>query len=170
MIGKGVAAATHDGGRAMSAIKLHDDERSFREGVARDLGSFWVNAYLGLYLTPDERDRFRRLDPWELAGLILFIKRMRRRGFDPASARAVRRAALAPGEPDLPVSPRAAAGALYGPPVGPPTPPPPPPDARPDPPTTDRPKPDRARGRRKRPDDPGQRLLPFMTPTLLTPD
>ena len=148
----------------MSVVKLRDDERSFREEVARDLRSFWVNAYLGLYLAPDERDRFRRLDPWELADLILAIKRMKRRGFDPASARAIRRAVLAPGEPDLPVVPRAAAGALYGPPAGPT----PPTDARPDgpKPAPPRPKP----GRRKRADDPGQRLLPFMTLTLLAPD
>lgn len=146
----------------MSVVKLRDDERSFREEVARDLRSYWVNAYLGLYLTPDERGRFRRLDPWELADLILSIKRMRRRGFDPASARAIRRAVLAPGELDLPVGPRAASGALYGPPASPTA----PPDARPDAPAAPRPKP----GRRKRADDPGQRLLPFMTPTLLAPD
>ncbi len=146
----------------MSVVKLRDDERSFREEVARDLRSYWVSAYLGLYLTPDERERFRRLDPWELADLILSIKRMRRRGFDAGSARAIRRAVLAPGEPDLPVAPRAAAGALYGPPASPP----PAPDARPAATAAPRPRP----GRRKRPDDPGQRLLPFMTPTLLDTD
>jgi len=146
----------------MSVVKLRDDERSFREEVARDLRSYWVNAYLGLYLSPEERERFRGLDPWELSGLILSIKRMRRRGFDPVSARAIRRAVLAPGEPDTPVAPRAAAGALFGPPAAPPT----PAEARPAAPAAPRPRP----GRRKRPDDPGQRLLPFMTPTLLAPD
>ena len=151
----------------MSVVKIRDDDRAFREGVARDLRSYWVNAYLGLYHTPEERGRFRRLDPEELAVLIGHIKRMKRRGFDPVLAREVRRAALAPGEPDTPVSPRAAAGALYGPPA------PVPPDPAATPGDTKTPgaaAPDRARRRGKRRDDPGQRLLPFMVPTLLAPD
>jgi len=146
----------------MSVFRLSDDQRSQRELAQKALGSYWVNAYLGLYLTPDERERFRGLDPADVLDLTAMIGRMRKRGFDRVLAREVRRAVLAPGEPDTPVTPRAAAGALYGPPASP----------APAPGRPAAPRPGAAHNRRKgrRREDPGQRLLAFMTPVLLAPD
>jgi len=90
-----------------------------RRDVAGALGSWWLRSYFGAYLTAAERRRFGALGLARQVELIDYVFQMWRHGFDPVLTREVKRAVLAPGEPDLPVTAKGRPGDPYGPPPDP---------------------------------------------------